>query len=75
MPNRSEDRRIGLNVQYLATHVRQMKHDKDSAMLVRGEDRYHHFTTDRPATSDLDPKALERQAELERLYVETAGSA
>ena len=75
MPNRSEDRRIGLNVQYLATHVRQMKHDKDSAMLVRGEDRYHHFRTDRPATSDLDPKALERQAELERLYVETAGSA
>ncbi|MGB0556379.1 MAG: hypothetical protein ACPGJW_03910 [Paracoccaceae bacterium] len=75
MPNRSEDRRIGLNVQYLATHVRQMKHDKDSAMLVRGEDRYQHFRTDRPATSDLDPKALERQAELERLYVETAGSA
>ena len=75
MPNMSDDRRIGLNVQYLATHVRQTKHDGDSAMLARGEDTYHHFKTDTPATSDLDPKAMERQAELERMYIETAGSA
>ena len=74
MPNMSDDRRIGLNVQYLATHVRQTKHDGDSAMLARGEDTYHHFKTDTPATSDLDPKAMERQAELERIYIETAGS-
>ena len=74
MPNMSDDRRIGLNVQYLATHVRQTKHDGDSAMLARGEDTYHHFKTDTPATSDLDPKAMERQAELERMYIETAGS-
>jgi ectoine hydroxylase-related dioxygenase (phytanoyl-CoA dioxygenase family) len=74
MPNMSDDRRIGLNVQYLATHVRQTKHDGDSAMLARGEDTYHHFKTDTPATSDLDPKAMEHQAELERMYIETAGS-
>ena len=74
MPNMSDDRRIGLNVQYLATHVRQTKHDGDSAMLARGEDTYHHFKTDTPATSDLDPKAMERQAELARMYIETAGS-
>ena len=43
MPNRSADRRIGLNVQYLATHVRQTKHDQDTAMLVRGRDDYGHF--------------------------------
>jgi hypothetical protein len=75
MPNKSEDRRIGLNVQYLATHVRQTKHDHDSAILVRGEDAYQYFRTDIPASSDLDPDSMERQAELERMYVETAGRA
>ncbi len=74
MPNKSNDRRIGLNVQYLAAHVRQTKHDLDTAMLVRGEDRFNHFGIDIPATSDLDPVAIARQAELERLHVETAGT-
>ena len=75
MPNRSDDRRIGLNVQYLAAHVRQTKHDHDSAMLVRGQDRYGHFLTDLPAQSDLDPVAMAHQAELERVHRETAGTA
>jgi len=75
MPNESNDRRIGLNVQYLAPTVRQTKHDLDSAILVRGEDHYHHFADDRPADTDLDPAALERQSNLERLYIETAGTS
>ena len=74
MPNRSRDRRIGLNAQYLAPHIRQTKHDLDSAMLVRGEDRYNHFHLDRPAESDLEPGAVERQRELERLHIATAGN-
>ena len=28
MPNRSNDRRIGLNVQHIASHVKQTKHDR-----------------------------------------------
>ena len=54
MANQSDDRRIGLNVQFLATHVRQTKHDSDSAMLVRGVDEYQHFKADKPASRDLD---------------------
>ena len=73
-PNISDDRRIGLNVQYVASHVRQTKHDLDTAMLVRGVDEYGHFGVDIPATSDLDPVAVARQAELERRHVETAGT-
>lgn len=57
-PNLSEDRRIGLNVQYLAAHNGHLK-GHGSAMLVRGEDRYGHFAADRGATSDLDPAAIE----------------
>ncbi|MEL7430190.1 MAG: phytanoyl-CoA dioxygenase family protein, partial [Pseudomonadota bacterium] len=75
MPNVSNDRRIGLNVQYIAPHVRQTKHDMDTAILVRGSDRYNHFGIDIPAVSDLDPVAIKRQAELEALYNATAGTS
>lgn len=75
MPNHGTDRRIGLNVQYLAAHVSQTKHDLDSAMLVRGRDRYHHFAPDTPADIDLDPAAMARQVELEDRHRQIAGSA
>ncbi len=75
MPNNSSDRRIGLNVQYLATHVRQTKHDLDTAMLVRGEDKYRNFAENTGAASDLDPGAVAAQIELENRYVEIAGQA
>ena len=74
-PNTSRERRIGLNVQYVATHVRQTKHALDSAMLVRGEDRFEHFSRDLPAESDLEPAAIARQAALEARHREIAGSA
>lgn len=74
-PNRSDDRRIGLNVQYIAPHVRQLKHDHDSAMLVRGRDPFGHWQEDRPATADFEPAALARWEELCRIHKETAGTA
>jgi ectoine hydroxylase-related dioxygenase (phytanoyl-CoA dioxygenase family) len=75
MPNRSDDRRIGLNVQFLAPHVRQTKHDLDSAILVRGEDRFGHFRKDTPASADFDPAAVKLWHELDKLHVETQGTA
>ncbi len=75
MPNNSRDRRIGLNVQYIAPSMRQTKSDKDSALLVRGQDRFRHFTADRPAERDLDPAAMARQQVLERQYQAIAGNA
>ena len=73
MPNNSNDRRIGLNVQYLATHIKQTKHDLDTAILVRGADKYNHFKRDIPATTDLDPSAIKKQEELEAHYISIAG--
>lgn len=75
MPNKSTDRRIGLNIQYLAPHVRQTKHDLDSALLVRGQDRFGHFGKDTPAATDLDPIAVQHQEALEKLHIETAGTS
>jgi non-heme Fe2+,alpha-ketoglutarate-dependent halogenase len=42
-PNRGTDRRIGLVIRYVPAHVRQTAGKGDSAMLVRGQDRYGHF--------------------------------
>ncbi|MDJ0768582.1 MAG: phytanoyl-CoA dioxygenase family protein [Ilumatobacter sp.] len=67
LPNRSDDRRIGFNAQYLAPHCRQVMHDGDTAVLVRGVDEFGHFGTEMPATTDLDPAAIERQQAAHRL--------
>ena len=75
MPNRSDDRRIGLNVQYIAPHVRQTKHDRDSALLVRGTDPYNHFRSEVPARSDLTDEGIRQQAILEEHYKQIAGAA
>jgi ectoine hydroxylase-related dioxygenase (phytanoyl-CoA dioxygenase family) len=66
MPNRSDERRIGLNVQYIAPSMRQTVNPHETALLVRGEDRFGHFTEDVPAAADFDPAALALHAELDQ---------
>ena len=73
-PNASADRRIGLNIQYIAPHVRQRKLSGFTALLARGVDRYQHYDRDLVATSDLDQTAMRRRDELDRLHFEIAGS-
>ena len=57
-PNRSDVRRIGLAINYIATHVRQVVGKDDYAMLVRGEDRYGHFKLVPPPRADLSDEAM-----------------
>jgi len=66
--NQGQDRRIGLNIQYIAPHVRQKKLPGFTALLVRGEDRYHHYEDDVAATSDLEAAAMQRRDQLDQLY-------
>ncbi len=73
LPNRSDERRIGFNAQYIATHMRQTQHDRDTALLVCGVDDYGHFGQDIPAESDLEPEAVKRQRDLDRMVRETMG--
>jgi ectoine hydroxylase-related dioxygenase (phytanoyl-CoA dioxygenase family) len=61
-PNLSQDRRIGFAIRYLPTHVRQTK-ERDSAMLVRGADRYRHFDPEPRPGRDLDEAALAAHAD------------
>ncbi len=57
-PNVSADRRIGFNAQYLAPWVGQMVGDRDSALLVRGQDRLGHFAAERPPTGSFVPREV-----------------
>lgn len=56
-PNRTGDRRIGLAIRYIPTHVRQVK-VRDSAMLVRGVDSFGNFDPEPEPAHDLDVAAL-----------------
>ena len=61
-PNRALHRRIGLAIRYLPAHVRQTK-GRDSAMLVRGVDRYGHFDPEPRPRADADEAAIAAHAE------------
>ncbi|MBX2878700.1 MAG: phytanoyl-CoA dioxygenase family protein [Granulosicoccus sp.] len=67
-PNQSDDRRIGLNVQYISPRVKQIKQPGYSAMLLRGQDKYGHYAEETPARDELDLAALHRQKEMQILY-------
>ena len=58
-PNRSGDRRIGVGLRYIPPSARQVRHEWDSATLVRGTDRYGHFELEPAPTRDFDPVAAE----------------
>lgn len=55
--NPSAERRMGLAINYMPMHVRQTL-GRDSATLVRGKDRLHHFEPGRAPDADMEPGAL-----------------
>jgi hypothetical protein len=59
-PNRATWPRIGFAIRYVPTSVRQLSGEKDSALLVRGEDRFGHFEPEEPPEAPLHPTALAR---------------
>ena len=61
-PNRSDDRRIGYAIQFIAPHVEQAVASKDFAMLVRGEDKYGNFELLEAPTDDRTEQALANHA-------------
>jgi hypothetical protein len=56
-PNPSADRRIGFAIRYIPTHIRQLE-GEDSATLVRGADRFHHFAPEPRPESEMAPDML-----------------
>ncbi len=59
-PNTSPLPRIGFVARYISTETEQTSGFRDSAMLVRGEDRHGHFDPETAPDRDFDPDALAR---------------
>ncbi len=57
-PNPSDDRRIGLAIRYVPTYVKQTAGPRDTGLLVRGVDTYHHFEYEPRPKADMDPDAV-----------------
>lgn len=62
-PNETDQRRIGLVIRYVPAHVRQTTGRRDTAALVRGENRYGNFDLQPRAPGDFTDEgfALHRQ--------------
>ena len=72
-----DDRRIGLAIRYIPTHLKQAVGARDWATLVRGKDNYHHFLPAHVPTRDLEPEALafHRQVSEEQVRVLYRGTS
>ena len=70
-PNKSKDRRIGLNFQYITPDLKQLKSKDDSALCVRGEDNYNYYKKDVIAKENFDIKGHQRLIERTEHYKKT----
>lgn len=57
-PNTTDDRRIGLSLQYMPTSAKQTLVEWDTASLVRGVDEYNNFDHGPRPETDLAPDAV-----------------
>ena len=76
-PNRAAHRRVGLAIRYVPTSVFQTSGIRESAMLVRGTDRFNHFDHETAPEGDMHPDAVARHAliverQLKVLYASAA---
>lgn len=69
-PNRSQDRRIGVGISYIPAHVQPLTQPVNSALLVRGEDRYGHFhREERLSAPSESPTARAAHERAYKLYM------
>jgi len=56
--NRAAHPRIGYAIRYIPTHLRQLAPIRDSALLVRGVDKFGHFDHEQAPRDSLDAQAV-----------------
>lgn len=73
-PNHGPDRRIGIGISYIPTHVSHLSPIRQTAMLVRGTNRYGHFDPEVPPKADFDAAAQAFHAQSCERFFEAHGS-
>jgi len=66
-PNTSGERRLGICVHYIPTHLHQVGRRRASALLVRGVDDCGNFPLETPPVGNGDPVSSAAHAEAMRL--------
>jgi ectoine hydroxylase-related dioxygenase (phytanoyl-CoA dioxygenase family) len=66
--NDNDDRRMGLGISFIPTHVRPLGAVRPSALLVRGQDRYRHFLPEQRLGTPMSAEAQAAHAEAVRLF-------
>ena len=66
--NDNSDRRMGLGISFIPTHVRPLGPVTPSALLVRGEDRFGHFLPEARLGKPMSPEAQAAHTEAVRLF-------
>ncbi len=75
-PNCGADWRIGFTARYIPTRLRQLSPVRDTAMLVRGSDRFGHFDLEPRPAADFAREAVAYHREtLARLNTITGAGA
>lgn len=72
-PNNGTDRRIGIGISYIPTRVKPIHHPYSSALLVRGNDRFHHFHPETRLVSSLTPAARTAHSRAYDFYMKATG--
>ncbi len=72
-PNRADDRRIGVGISYIPTHVRPTTEPRTSTLLVRGVDEYRHFHEETRLETGLTPAARAAHAVAYEHYMAATG--
>ena len=68
LPNRANQRRMGITFMYMPAQSGQIGERRTSALLVRGEDRYGHFDPEIPPLGNDDEDAIARHEVSANLY-------
>jgi len=68
LPNKANERRMGLTFMYMPAHMTQRGDRRTSALLVRGKDRYGNFDPELPPANENDPDAAARHEAGASLY-------
>jgi non-haem Fe2+, alpha-ketoglutarate-dependent halogenase len=67
-PNQAADRRMGFGVSYIPARVRDVGQTPGSAMLVRGADRFGHFTPEHRVGAELSAEAYANHQRLMKQF-------